>query len=314
MSNIKVALIACSNGLGHARRLLHVGKAWSNEADITLFATSKQFNYLENEISITRAFKKKFNFVEINPIGLQGPQFENSSDEYEVIESTVLKNLDASDFVFSDNALWPLAYRPDTIFLGHFAWLDYYEDKINSGKKISAKYKSFLNTEAKLLDSLKSAVLLEDFAFGKVLDIERIKRIKLPEYTKGNKLPETIQGTAIVSIGRTGVSSIDMQLLNQKYPNYSLILAQTQDIDFTIGLPALVIGRPGLGTLRDCVELGLDFSPLHEMDFELNNNLNVLAKHSQYDKASNTYSQMDKCLIEKIPQLGEVLLALNLLN
>ena len=52
---------------------------------------------------------------------------------------------------------------------------------------------------------------------------------------------------------------------------------ETYEFAESKGKPSLVIGRPGLGTRRDCLAMGIPFLPIWDkMDPELNSNVNHL--------------------------------------
>jgi hypothetical protein len=276
----KVALIACANGLGHARRLMHVAELWSTFAEIKIFVTKRQRLLLGKEKELNRS---SFSLVEIPPIGLQGPEYESSSLGYSDIPKEILRLLEDVDFIFSDNALWPLHSFDNTIFMGHFSWVDYYSEENEISQNISLKYREFLSIERILLSKASKAFLLTPFVFGSPLNIPLRLEFKMPRYEKKPRIYTVDPSLAIVANGTTSQSFEDIELIKERFPDLQLVRMETFLIPSLERTPKLVIGRPGLGTIRDCAEYRNTFFPVNADGIELKHNVEILEKYSIRD-------------------------------
>lgn len=276
-----VTMVASANGLGHARRVLHVALKWSNFCTINVLLTQRQLTILRDEFSLEN---DSFSLIEIPPIGLQGPDCDLTSFGHEEVPVSVSMTLGKSDLVISDNALWPRLYTDNFILMGHFTWVDYYQQLLNSGKRVSKSYQHFLEKEITILDSVEKGFLLEPFAFGSLLNIPRQIKFKMPRYFESIKKKLVIQNLGIIAVGTTVHNSIDKIALQQSYSNLDLIKLETFQLQFLPYIPRVVLGRPGLGTIRDCTEHQISFLPLSYQDLELKNNVKVLETYSTIDK------------------------------
>jgi hypothetical protein len=80
-----------------------------------------------------------------------------------------------------------------------------------------------------------------------------------------------------VALGTTGLHT---NLLG-KYSNLKnrLVPLESYMLHHASRLPMAVIGRPGLGTIRDCLSSGTVFIPFHNLlDIELDNNVETLKR------------------------------------
>lgn len=274
-------MIASANGLGHARRVLHIARKWSNFCTVNVLLTKRQLTILSDELSRE---KKSISLIEIPPIGLQGPDCEFASLRHEEVPVSVSMTLSKSDLVISDNALWPRLYTDNFILMGHFTWVDYYQQLLNSGKRLSNSYQHFLEKEILILESVEKGFLLEPFAFGSLLNLPRQLKFKMPRYFKSIKKKRVIRNLGIIAVGTTVHNSIDKIALEQNYSDLDLIKLETFHLRFLPYIPRVVLGRPGLGTIRDCAEHQISFLPLSYQDLELKNNVKVLKTYSAIDE------------------------------
>lgn len=274
-------MIASANGLGHARRVLHIALKWSDFCTVNVLLTKRQLTILRDEFSPKN---NSISLIEIPPIGLQGPDYDFTSFGYEEVPVSVSMTLSESNLVISDNALWPRLYTDNFILMGHFTWVDYYQQLLNSGKQVSNSYQHFLEKEILMLDSVEKGFLLEPFAFGNLLNLPRQIKFKMPRYFESIKKKMVIQNLGIIAVGTTVHKSIDKKTLQQSYSDLDLIKLETFQLQFLPYIPRVVLGRPGLGTIRDCAEHQISFLPLSYQDLELKNNMKVLETYSTIDQ------------------------------
>lgn len=274
---MRVVFVASANGLGHARRLLHVARSWSSpEVNIRIILTKKQRNLLAGEWQNFADKNNQNPFVIQSAIGLQGPEHEQNARDSSEVEVETVKILKDCDLVVTDNSLWPFTIRPDSILLAHFLWLDYYKIQIASGKQVSDTYRSFMSKEEEILNSNIYFAGLEPFRAFSLKNREAFISVHLPYY--GVRIPPVrlSEPSILVTAGRTELLIPNLEKVRILFPNHKVTVGQTFDIPNMGYLPNLIIGRPGLGTIRDCAEFGINFSPISSEDPELASNVDVL--------------------------------------
>lgn len=174
-------------------------------------------------------------------------------------------NLGAFDVVIADGVSWP-ALVHDTVFLvGNFIWDDYHH--IQSGRPT----KHLRSLEGKI----RSWIGFDSFAFPTALQIPRILQ-PIPAYYPS--IPkDTARRGVWLAVGRTGDKGSSPLL--KSLVDYDFVrVRETYNLAGESSWPSIVIGRPGFGTIRDCLEFGIPFRPAEEyhLDCELQFNKNVL--------------------------------------
>ena len=154
----KVALIACSNGFGHIRRMLTLSKALI-EVGVkpTLFAPIDKSKFLINLEKIPSPYLIDFN---------TNTSIDNwilSKNDYNWISD--LPNMSEYDVIVCDNLIEILKLRSDAWLVGSFIWQfalpDIHSSKIEFANNLLKKYKpkmissdlflpSYLNEKTKL--------------------------------------------------------------------------------------------------------------------------------------------------------------------
>ena len=113
-----IAIIACSNGLGHTKRSLTLGNELRARGNIVrLFAPN---NYVKRLAKIDFSCDSGFELVDFNTqtsIGALRSNFR-LADQW----MSTLPDLDVYDLVISDNLPEVLERRRDTVLSGHFFW------------------------------------------------------------------------------------------------------------------------------------------------------------------------------------------------
>jgi hypothetical protein len=182
------------------------------------------------------------------------------------------------DFVISDNLLWPYLYNTNFALFAHFTWKDYWS-KIDTPKSNSTL--KLIEGENSILKSIPLAFLSQDFTFNEeAFESQKIIKIKLLRYENDvflsslQKIPDEVW----LSEGTTNLDSIT--IFNQKnHQNLNLIKSETFQMIKSVRKPALVIGRPGLGTIRDCLASNTLFFPVwNKEDPELTSNVKSLVR------------------------------------
>ena len=301
----KICFIACSNGLGHARRLLHIAHTWYFYGfEVKLVVTEKQRTLLLDEWLELFGEESPEIFILQSAIGLQGPEYENSSFGYTSISEEVLLLLRRCDIVISDNSLWPFKFRKDTILLAHFLWVDYYEKLMRQNIKISNRYLEFLADENRLVRDISNFAAIDPFRAFELKQRQPFISLRLPFYNLYVPSRDLNYKNILVTVGRTDLYKLNIDEIKLNYPDSSVVIGQTYNISRLNVLPDLVIGRAGLGTIRDCAEYGINFKPLDTTDPELISNsevLKILNRHETPDDADNQIMKVDKSILRTFP-------------
>ena len=309
---MKCLIVTCANGLGHARRQLHIAARWASENDVTLLMTKRQYILLKKEyIDLVHRFGN-FKIREASPIGLQGPSISSSFAGNYKINKLIQKLIESSDVAYTANVLWPLALREDVIFFGHFLWTDYFLGKSNLNGSVNL-YK-LLSFEMELASRIAFSVTLNEFTIGDLVRIPNRLSLNLPTYYEDLKLSLDPRKEIWISKGTTNLA--------QEFNNSMGLdsrLFQWRESHEIVGSgikPAGIIGRPGLGTIRDCIEFNIPFHPFSITDVELENNVRVINNISESVSLNGLldnlkFNQIPTGLISPMMPLDDVLDSIN---
>lgn len=269
---MKVSFVASLNGFGHTSRLLRLAEAFLEVGHrVTILAGAPQTKrILATFHSPQLAPLQVFPLPE--PMGLEGPAWGLPGFQHPKTHSDKVSDfLHGEDLVLSDNSLWPSKFSDNFVLLGQFIWLDYW-------KKLNVVESSALKEEVVMARGISDWFGSTTFAMqSSFLGIDKPTDIGLPASHRERLANDFLESQEIwLSVGTTGlnlptpesVEGIQRKILLVKRETF---LAPRQNYR-----PAGVAGRPGLGTIRDCVELGIPFLPLWEGDDpELNHNQKV---------------------------------------
>lgn len=265
-----IALVASSNGLGHTRRLAQLASGLTSAGkEVHLFATKRNISLLEHELQELGVLNLT---VPVPPIGLDsylmhGSQFLENKLEKPSIAHDILKQ---ADVVLSDNSLWPITVNSNVWTFGHFLWTDYYKASVD--KLSEPTLESRLKCEIELAREVKGRFLLSAFQQSDLdLDIETHFVPMLRYLGDDSAIYDSRNSNEIwVSIGTTGRSKF------AKFETERVRRLETHN--FRLGkLPRCVLGRPGLGTIRDCLAFSVPFFPIsYDSDVELELNIQSL--------------------------------------
>jgi hypothetical protein len=268
-------LIPSTNGLGHARRLIHLVKEWHEFENILILLTTTQTKQLNEEIVQVLGVNFSVTVLNYDGIGLDGYRHQTSPNHPNSLDIEHVKKIKSAELVISDNCVWPLHFRPNAVLLGHFSWHDVLPllrtTKLGNVMQI-------LELEEMLMENARNVIAIKSFSFGKFARYVNSGSILFPLYNSNStKKPKNDQ--IWYSKGTTGLNSVELSYMN----SYTLLDRETYLLSNSESVPVGVIGRPGLGTIRDCIEFEVPFCPMYSgVDAELQNNTQVVEKISLF--------------------------------
>ena len=266
-----ILLIPSTNGIGHARRLIHYVKSWDEFHTVFLLLSEEQRFFLEEEVEVILAPKYEVKILVYGGIGIDGYRHQKNPNNPEMLDIHIQAVIKYVSVVISDNCIWPLFFRSDCILVGHFLWHDVLN--LNDICK-SGHARRILTLERKLLEKAKTVFGITRFSFGKLLELSSGRNLALPVYCP-NKPEKRRNDQVWYSTGTTGFNQINIR----KWLDPRIVIRESFKLETSEFLPNAILGRPGLGTIRDSIEWGVPFGPLYSsQDFELQNNVAVISK------------------------------------
>ena len=298
-----VGLVASSNGLGHARRIFQLALAFEIYGfSTTIFATSNQIKKLIQEQALG---KTQLNYCNIETHGIDGPAWLLNGGGITKPSHDVIAKLKKCDFVISDNVLWPKKYSKVFVLFGHFNWIDYWA-KVDLGRFNLSLTQVYYKELQELLD-VKVWFQFSDFALDPILNLpKQIVPIKLLNYSSDTKFRNLIIDKSLVWISN-GTTGLNRTLSAQQRDSIVFKVEEKETFHLleTEKKPIFVIGRPGLGTIRDCLAAGIIFHPYwDELDPELTSNVKNLKRLSLTGSAYNEEIQIHSLGEQLISDLG----------
>jgi hypothetical protein len=267
MAMSDVVLVASQNGLGHARRIFHYAKGFSDLGYATsVLISDKQEKLLFNELT---GIQHKNQVVTSHSIGLDGPSTLSPSRSEP--SADIIELLSKSKLVISDNLIWPNKYAKLFYLMGHFNWIDYWANSADSEKMLLAK------KESDELAAIKRWLAPRHFSYTSIDLLKNIKStIPLPRYTTDNVATDCVDEVWLAS-GTTGLNSEFLSFLGTATKENLEIKKRESHKLSSSNAPLAIIGRPGLGTMRDAIAHGVPFLPSWSgMDSELDHNCLIL--------------------------------------
>jgi hypothetical protein len=267
----KVGLVASQNGLGHARRLSHFSAAFLELGyEVHLFISDFQAQALGKEIV---EICPKTIVQRIEGQGLDGPA--QSSSEVNEVPHWLQKMLMEFSFVVSDNLTWPGGFLDSFILMGHFSWIDYWT---------ISHSKSDIEIEKAIDHARKISKWYSPVDFSQIpTTLSKIDRVEIP-LSRYISDPTTFHQPSLARVtfsnGATGLNKLDEKVLRADFERLGLTLVTKESHKYIESeIPALTLGRPGLGTIRDCLAMGIAFLPCWEgEDPELEANQDTLKR------------------------------------
>jgi len=264
-----VALVAGRNGLGHARRLLQIATELPVKV-VHLICTQEQQESLGLEASdIGNSRRIQFHTISATGFDRIGP---DGLPTKEVVPSKEVVNLlEVSDYVLSDNSTWAAQYASKFYLFGHFTWEHYWKKRLTP--------EQFLNfDDLKLEESrVRGWFQIKHFYFGTTtsipvfpVDLLRYRNDRNSQFTS-----VTSKHEFWLALGTTSFNQIESGWISLS--PIPVISRESYLLHKVNKLPIAVLGRPGLGTIRDCLSAGIPFLPIWDgEDPELSSNEKVL--------------------------------------
>ena len=283
---MRVSLVASSNGLGHARRLLNLISGFKNRVNsLSLLLSINQARLLKSEIQSTQK-EIDFAVIESKNFGLDAFHLKNLA-LFEDVTPDYIKQITGSDIVISDNSAWPAKYNENFYLFGHFDWVSYY--KVSAFEQLKDSIISDqLANEFELLVKSKAWFRTKEFGFNSVFNLKEIE-VPLLRY-QSDKFDSKPRGNEIWFANGTTGENISTNFGTTLSP-VDIVRSETFRMNISPNLPKMVFGRPGLGTIRDCLASRTYFHPLWEgRDVELESNsehLKRLGLFKNLNKDSN---------------------------
>lgn len=264
------------NGAGHFRRILAVAeRALGLGHTVSLTVGQPHLGLDPGRIRAISSRNDSEVFFLSAPLGLEGPQWgKPSSQAPNHIPSEIRESLVEADFIVSDNSVWPLQLSESTILMAQFLWLDYWRRNNSDEETALEKVESSLCKQAKVrLASPSFQIESESIPESRTLPL------KLFRYPYDLDVGEKPTRKEIWLVGgTTGLNRHSEELPKVLPGGFDLVPRETFLLSKSSYRPAAVMGRPGLGSIRDALGSGIPFLPLWTgEDFELAHNSKVLA-------------------------------------
>jgi len=290
----RIGLVASTNGLGHARRLAYLGLAFTDLGfNTTLFASRRQIDLLKSEL-IGLMQSAALNFIEIGYHGIDGPVWSQTIGKIEEPEQDVVAKIKNCELLISDNLIWPIKYNPSFVLFGHFNWLNYWSQMGMSN--FSSKAIDIFSEESHLFEKIQLAFQFKDFTVNSGhYTVNRTIQIKLLRYLTDSQFPKSTGKTHVAWVA-SGTTGLHKKLMSSKHiqENIEFLEMETYQLIQSKIKPSFVLGRPGLGTIRDCLASGTPFLPYFgNLDIELSSNVNRLKQMSLYSGISSVDSDIE---------------------
>lgn len=293
----KVALIACSNGMGHVRRMLALAKSLNElGANPVLLAPKEK---CERLIALNNSFKPKiinFQSTTKNKDWLSGKADNWTKD---------LPDLSGYDSIVSDNLLEILRIRKDAWLSGSFIWQyalsGITTDKIKSAEKILSKYYPRM---------ISSSLFSADYLYKKT----RLFNVGLFSFYSSHENEDS--SDILIASGTGGSIEDEVEILVDKISRLSRPILGTIWIEPALWksnmppwmLPAnftplmyqklrCAVVRPGVGTVTDCLISGARVFSLYESgNYEMKDNALKIEKAGVGEDSSDTCLAWDAAL------------------
>ena len=308
-----IAVLACSNGLGHTRRVMaisafilkndynvNIDLYVSNHSLVVLSGWS-EFEYLKSH--------KNCSFIHFIYPNCQSEKFEQLKDkDWDITNLPELKNY---DLVWSDNILQVLEKRADAIMSGSFFWHEVLSNEANCDIKI----KSFVKQQLYLLAKHQPFIAgNEYFATPDVKKNINFFPVGLYRYnisftknTKRSILFSCGLGGEELDIAKLALKKIisknlipfdylyvERRMLPSSYPKW-IKVADFSDSMFNDCVAACI--RPGLGTISDALINNIRlFAFSNPNSFEMNYNGSIIKELGVGDYCYDPYKSYTDAL------------------
>jgi hypothetical protein len=299
-----IGLVASSNGLGHARRLMFLGQKFITMGfSVNFFLSGNQAIHLKNELRYIDC-STELKLIEISNYGIDGPVWDALGGKTSKPSAKILYEIQKCSLLISDNSIWPIKYNSAFVLFGHFNWLDYWS--IMGTETFSKEALDVFNEESSWFESINCSFqfmhfLLDNGRF-KVKPTNLIKLLRYPTDLQVDSRQESLKEIWIAN-GTTGLHS-EIHLGKTKLSNYEIVYKESFKLKESKFKPELIIGRPGLGTIRDCLASGTKFLPFYDdSDAELSSNVKNLEKLLLYKRNSETEKLTENLILSTLEDM-----------
>lgn len=263
-----IAVLACSNGLGHTRRVVAIASFMLKngfDGKIDAFLPVKHLNTLNN----WEEFVYFKNHPSVNIFDFHYPKIPTQKTKMlfdKDWESIDLPDLSKYDVVWSDNILQVLEVRPDAKITGSFLWFEVFEQN-----KAKNGLTNFVATQKKLLEDYRPDMAgSEYFATHAVKEKTNFFPVGLYKYS--TLLKEKNKKGILISCGLGGEEEeitrdaikqiiekdlrppeklyVEPRILPEKYPDWMVKAPFTSEMFHDC---VAVCIRPGIGTISDAL-------------------------------------------------------------
>lgn len=270
---------------------------------VSIITTSRQVELLQLE---ARRLSSNLTFVvSDNQFELDGPALGHAAmQKFSIPPSEIVELVSGSALCISDNLVWPARFANRFLLLANFLWSEYWD--FREGPIEAVLIQRDLEYQSAALIGGRFAN--EGLAWSDDKQIPVSSTYKFLRYDTDQKARKLQIGPqAWVSKGTTGLATLEAIFgsRDQQERNQSLAFKETWELWQGKALPSVVFGRPGVGTLRDCMAAGIPLYPIGYdiKDPELTANRRFAEDFFEIEKigfASNNSWEAYKTAVEEI--------------
>jgi len=265
---MQITLVASQNGFGHARRTYELGKIFNDKKiKVKILLSKQQINLIKMEpLSKNLDF-----FIASESFGIDGYVKNKSVTK---MPYDTKKIIESSNAVICDNSLWPTEYNSNVYIHGHFLWhqvlIDLDTDILQNELSLLQRSKIWFRNYNFKLD--KQTLYQKN---AEIVDV-RCMRYELDHLLRD--LP--VKKNEIWICGGTLIKNKKLvKDLGLSSHNFIVKYFETYQMINLGYKPKFVLGRPGFGTIRDCLAAGVQFFPLNvNFDLEMQSNVDNMIK------------------------------------
>jgi hypothetical protein len=320
---MKIAFIACGNGLGHIKRVIKICNEiykHSKKIQITLFCESWQLAFLEKWTDFLM-FKEQNNSI-IKQVSIpikwnSDPSFFGPwlLDWHKTISSW---NLQQYDHVVSDNLIEPILYSNKLTLSGSFLWHDVLIQAFPKREEVR-RYHDWCN---KLLSDFQPVMIANKyfampnlFLYCKVQEVGIINFNQVIDNNSFDESPKTIQilfgladnaGLCLDQIKKVVIAlmkfDVNIVCSSEWYQRLSIHDEKLQVLESRMPLVqnsnfALIVG--GLGTISDCIASKMPIIFIPNGNPELTYNLSIITKMGVGISSEDVITNMNSPITDK---------------
>lgn len=273
---MRISLVASLNGAGHFGRVLKIAEHCAGLRFHVSLVIGKAHQSIEaGRVEKFAALRDTQVFVLSAPLGLEGPQWGHPNNQTWGLPdgdlATAIKN---SDAVITDNSLWPLSYSDNVLVMAQFIWLDYW--RALPGPNLTERLIFEIENMRSIRKRFASPVFVQNVASIQDRTFFPLRLLEYPDDSRIRELP--VADEIWIVSGTTGLASECKIPVGPLSNGFRLIQRETFRLANSDHRPAAVMGRPGMGSIRDSLAAGIPFLPhLAGNDPELIHNTKVLS-------------------------------------